>query len=169
MRQCDLKSCLKPAVMPEFLESEHGESHQITPTSPLKHQLRSPVLWYDGADMVFHYPFNPWEMLEALDSGDRAAVREAVRAANTPVLYGTDHALQEFALSESNWHFDSHLSCDRPRLYLPIEETRETSPVAAPSRDDTDYPIGVLIEYCCDEEISSVTSSSKSWTESGYC
>ena len=74
-----------------------------TPICGQSCQLRSPVLWYDGADMVFHYPFEPWKVIDAEESGDKAAIR----AANKPILYGQAHAEAEFANSNSYWHFDS--------------------------------------------------------------
>ena len=46
-----------------------------TPIAGTDCQLRSPVVWYDGADMVFHYPFNPWAMADAIDDGTDAAIR----------------------------------------------------------------------------------------------
>ena len=45
----DLKPCIKSGPL----------KWDATPISGPDCQLRSPVVWYDGADMVFHYPFDP--------------------------------------------------------------------------------------------------------------
>ena len=99
--------------------------------------------------MVFHFPFNPWATADAVEKKDKAAIR----AANTPILYGQEQAMQEFANSDCFWHFDSHLTPDKPRLrVLPDEENVDPeSTVVDTISAEFVQPIGVLIEYCCSE------------------
>ena len=96
--------------------------------------------------MVFHFPFNPWEMADAVEKKDD----DAIRRANDPILYSEDHAHQEFSGSDCHWHFDSHLTPDVPRLRIPdLENDDNLSTVSEAIRADASRPIGVLIEYCC--------------------
>ena len=105
--------------------------------------------------MVFHYPFDPWAMADAIERQDKPAIK----AANTPVLYGHDHALQEFSKSDCYWHFDSHLTSDKPRLRIPdavdvdhenteVDANRVSGPIGVRIEpNEVSEPIGVLIEY----------------------
>jgi len=99
--------------------------------------------------MVFHYPFEPWKVIDAEESGDKSAVR----AVTKPILYGQEHAEAEFADSDSYWHFDSHKGSDEPRLRLFSNGGNDQSCTEPAAHcDDENQPIGVLIEFCCSKE-----------------
>ena len=70
--QSDLKPCIKSGPV----------DWDATPISGHDCQLRAPVLCYDGADMVFHYPFDPWAMADAIEKQDKPAIK----AANTLIV-----------------------------------------------------------------------------------
>ena len=142
-KHCEPLGDLTPCIRNSAIDWE------AIPVAGPDSQLRSPVLWYDGADMVFHYPFNPWVMADAVERKDKAAIGSA----NEPVLYSTDHALHEFSGSDCFWHFDSHLTPDVPRLRIPDPENDDNvSTVSDAIRADLGRPIGVLIEYCCSQD-----------------
>ena len=79
-------SCLKPTPQLEG----------ITQVSTADCRLRAPVLWYDGADMVFHYSLGPWKVIDAVASGNK----DAIRSVNKPELHGQLHTEHEFTNSE---------------------------------------------------------------------
>ena len=110
----NMKSCIT-VPQPVMLEA--------IPIAGTDCQLRCPVLWYDNADMVFHFSFNLWITADTVDKQDKVAVK----ATNTPILYGHDPALQEFAGSECFWHFDNHLSPDKPRHQTSTDSTTNSA------------------------------------------
>ena len=109
--------------------------------------IRSPVVWFAGTDTVWHYPINPWQIIDAEQRGDKSSARDLRR----PVVYSQAHAEDEFSReSDTYWHFDGHLTADKPRLSIPNIEGIQTSEKS--NREDDDPPIGVLIEYCCEKD-----------------
>ena len=96
--------------------------------------------------MVFHYPIDPWRLIDAVKSGDKENSKEAKK----PVLYSEAHAEHEFSVTqEACWHPDSDKGADKPRLCLPKDPTSVTS---QPDCNGSSQPIGVLIEYCCSKD-----------------